>query len=496
MKIALMIHMDKNRKKNGRSIFTTQTASYLLFILLITITFSFFFFTTAKKHLEREVGRKLQDIAKIAARNAPFERLDLIKTGDDQTRMVLRLKEKLGEIREATGVKNIIIFRPDYTSLIDLHSDKPIGTTYKLPHFDKSFLAELDKNKSIRTGSYSTTNGSLFMSAFAPVTDDQGHLFAIVGVDAGTREVEVIEQMRSRLYLIASIGTVLAFFLALFLARRLTNPIRGMAQAAEQIGKGEYEARVPIPSTAELGVLANSINEMARQVQRRDAKLKEMSASVAHEIRNPLNSIKLLITLLDEELQDYNDNMSSKTIETLHYEIGKLNHFLMEFLTYSRPVSLIRDKVDPLDLGRGAVEMAAAQAKEKSVDVSVKSDVLLPTILVDRQRLEQSLLNILLNAVNACDRGGRVTLEIKPWKDEKGVEFVVSDSGPGITEEEKDRLFEPFFTTKDSGTGLGLSNAEKIIKSHGGTIFAEDIPSGGARFTIRLPLVNSDLKEK
>jgi signal transduction histidine kinase len=318
--------------------------------------------------------------------------------------------------------------------------------------------------------------------------DEENRLFAVVGVDAGTREVEVIEQMRTRLYAIAALGVALAFILSLILARTLTKPISSMAETAERIGQGDYEARVPLPSTAELRILADSINSMAQQVKRRDSELKELAASVAHEIRNPLNSIKLLIALLGEQLQEQQGSRHPKTLDTLHYEIGKLNRFLTEFLTYSRPITLVRDEVAPSDLAQAAVDMVRAEAEEGNIEIIVTPGAALPTLLVDRDRLEQSLLNVLLNAVHSCTAGGRVELRVERSRDGQGVEFIVEDTGPGIPAEVMDRLFEPFFTTRDTGTGLGLSNAEKIVKGHGGIVFAENRVSGGARFIIRLPV--------
>lgn len=473
----------------------TQTASYLLIILVTTATFSLLFFSTARNHLEREVGRKIQDIASIASRNAPFERLDLIKVGDDQKRMVLRLREKLGEIREATGVRDIIIFRPDRTSLLDLDPDRLIGTACELPHFREDFADRLARGEAVSTGSYRAPSGKLTVSAFAPVMDAEGRLYAVVGVDADTREVEVIEQMRRRLYLIAAAGVALAFLLALVLARTVIRPISDMARTAARIGSGDYEARVPLPSTAELRVLADSINSMADRVRHRDRRLKEMSASVAHEIRNPLNSIKLLIQLLEEELQDQGAAAPSKSLDTLYHEIGKLNRFLTEFLTYSRPITLVRDEVAPADLAKAAADMVRAEAEESGVEIAVAAAPDLPDIRVDRDRVEQSLLNIVLNAVHACPEGGRVDMSVTSSENGEGVEFIVEDSGPGIAEEVKEKLFEPFFTTRDSGTGLGLSNAEKIVESHGGSIQAENRPTRGARFIVRLPMGEPGSKE-
>ncbi len=482
-------------QKSGLSIFTTQAASFLLIIIALAAAFSVFFFSTAKSHLERQVGAKLMDIARISARNAPFERLDLIKIGDDESRMVLRLKEKLGEIREAAGVENIIIFGTDRRSLLDLRPGYAIGSACDLPRFDESFTAGLGRGQAVSSRSYRSPAGKFFISAYAPILNPNGELFAIVGVDGGAGEVGIIEQMRTRLYWIAALLAVFASIFALFLARTLTRPIRGISETAKRIGGGDYEARVLLPATAELRTMADSINAMARQVQMRDKQLKEMSANVAHEIRNPLNSLKLQLTLLGEELGDVIDGPPPESLETLHHEIAKLNRFLTEFLTYSRSITLVRNKVSPADLAVNAAEMAAGEATEQEVAIKVAAEALLPDLFVDRDRLEQSLLNIVLNAVQASGPNGRVDIKVRNAKDGAFVEFITTDNGFGIQNDRLEEIFEPFYTTKESGTGLGLSNARRIIHEHGGTITARNLPQGGAEISVRIPS-NQSMKEE
>jgi two-component system sensor histidine kinase HydH len=222
-------------------------------------------------------------------------------------------------------------------------------------------------------------------------------------------------------------------------------------------------------------------------VRARDAALKELSASVAHEIRNPLNSIRLLVSLLDEELGDQKNSAQTGAIETLRYEIGKLNRFVNEFLTYARPVALVRDRVAAASLISSVLDLASAEAGEKEVGLKAASAEGLGDLQVDRLRLEQTLLNLVLNAIQACERGGQVTLRVAPVAGDGGIEFTVEDTGPGIAPEVLSQIFEPFFTTKADGTGLGLANARKIIEGHHGYLSAENGPAGGARFTIRLP---------
>jgi len=236
-----------------------------------------------------------------------------------------------------------------------------------------------------------------------------------------------------------------------------------------------------------VGILADSINRMAEQVRKRDAALKEMAASVAHEIRNPLNSIKLLISLLEEELDDQKKATQISTIERLHYEIGKLNRFIDEFLTYARPITLIRDQVSAPSLVASVLDMASAEAKERDVELEEEMAGDLADLSVDRLRLEQTLLNLVLNAIQACEGGGRAVIRVARAPGDGGIYFVVEDTGPGISPEDLPQIFDPFFTTKIDGTGLGLANARKIIEEHDGHIHVENRPEGGARFTVHFP---------
>ena len=471
----------------GRSIFVKQVLVYVLIIVLISGVTGFLFFTTARRHLEDEIGRKLQSVARISARNTPFERLELIRLGDDQTRMVLNMESKLEAVRQAAGVVNIHVFRPTRSSLLDLDDRFRIGSTRQLTQFDAVLIAELAAGNSVHTQSYRGDRQAIFMSAYAPIMDLDGDLFAIVGVDAGASELDIIEQMGSRLYWITIIAIGVACLLALLFARSITSPVREIAHTAERLGRGEYQARVAIRSRDEVGVLAESINRMAEDVRERDAALKEMAATVAHEIRNPLNSMKLLLSLLEEELRE--GTMPASTLRTLEYEIGKLNRFTEEFLTYARPVTLIRDRVAVSSLVASVLDMASASARESSVELSSDAgeDGDATELVVDRLRLEQSLLNIVLNAVEACDAGGRVALRTKRRADGEGLSFIVEDTGPGVDPDVMPQIFDPFFTTRAEGTGLGLANARKIIQEHDGVIRAENRPDGGVRMVVDLP---------
>ena len=152
-------------------------------------------------------------------------------------------------------------------------------------------------------------------------------------------------------------------------------------------------------------------------------------------------------------------------------------------------MTLIRDRVVASDLVVSVLDMATAAARESKVELTydAEADGDATELFVDRLRLEQTLLNIVLNAVAACDGNGEVVLRAVRPQPEQGLCFIVEDTGAGLDPDVLPRIFDPFFTTRADGTGLGLANARKIIEEHGGSIRAENRASRGTRMILHLP---------
>lgn len=471
--------------RRGPGIFARQVVLYLVLILLVAGLSGQLFFSTVRANLEGEVGDKLTSLARVASWDLDLERLRLIRPGADRSRMVLRLKLDLEKVREATDLLNVYVFRPDGTSLLDLDSTVTIGSVYTLPQLSDALRASLGRGASTYTIGAAATDGAIRMSAFAPLLDESGELAYIVGVDAGARELEILERTRSSLYWIIAGCAAVGLIAALIFARSITRPVRHIAAVAERLGAGDYSARATVSTRDEVEALSDAINRMAEQVRDRDTALKEMAASVAHEVRNPLNSIRLLLTLLAEDVAAGRTDATDETLRTLDYELTKLTRFTEEFLTWSRPASTVREPIDPADLVRSVVALSQPEASERGVKLSESVAPNLAPLAGDRQRLEQALLNLVLNAIQASGQDGQVTVRVEASSE--AIDVLVVDSGPGVPTDVRQRLFEPFFTTRSDGTGLGLANAQRIAKDHGGRIELRD-RAPGACFVLHLPL--------
>jgi Amt family ammonium transporter len=222
------------------------------------------------------------------------------------------------------------------------------------------------------------------------------------------------------------------------------------------------------------------------------AALGKLSAGIAHEIRNPLTSIKILIhSLVDERATDAS---REKDLAVIEAEIERVNKIIRQFLDFARPRP---PSLEPMDVRTILEETLALlvyemDAQKISLGRSYASDI--PPVPMDREQMKQVFLNLLLNAIQAMERGGNlhVALRRKAAPSEDGgravAEIAIQDTGPGIAEDIRKKIFEPFFSTKEEGIGLGLPIAQRIVEEHGGEVRVHSSPGQGTTFTVILPI--------
>jgi signal transduction histidine kinase len=208
-----------------------------------------------------------------------------------------------------------------------------------------------------------------------------------------------------------------------------------------------------------------------------------MAATVAHEIRNPLNAVSMGLQRLKGEFRPTQDEEEyAHFIELMRGEVHRLNSIVEEFLSLARPLDLKPEPVRIDELLHEMAMLAESDAKSAKVQVSVVAPRDLPMARVDRNYFKQVLLNLILNGIQSMPQGGSLTLEAKAARD--NLEVTVTDTGEGISNEIAPRIFEPYFTTKPKGFGLGLTIARRIIEAHGGALTLDSTAERGTRFRI------------
>jgi signal transduction histidine kinase/putative methionine-R-sulfoxide reductase with GAF domain len=215
------------------------------------------------------------------------------------------------------------------------------------------------------------------------------------------------------------------------------------------------------------------------------AALGQLAAGIAHEIRNPLTSINILIHSMTDNLPD--ESVHREDLKVIEEEINRINEIVDQFLRFARPAPPLLKKAEVLPIFEETLQLLRPQIEKQRITVQ-KEFQILPSILMDPEQMKQAILNLLLNAVQAMPKGGHLILRGQISENDRFIKLSIQDSGVGISDEEMGKLFDPFFSTKEGGIGLGLSIAHRIIDQHHGKIEVESAPGKGTLFTVWLPI--------
>lgn len=215
------------------------------------------------------------------------------------------------------------------------------------------------------------------------------------------------------------------------------------------------------------------------------AALGQLAAGIAHEIRNPLTSINILIHSMTENLAP--ETAHREDLKVIEEEIQRINEIVEQFLRFARPAPPLFRQTEIIAVFDEILQLLKPQLERQKIAVNRDFNAL-PSITLDREQMKQVVLNLLINALQAMPEGGRIDLGARVLEDNRWMKLSIQDSGIGISPEDLKKLFDPFFSTKEGGIGLGLSIAHRIIDQHHGKIEVESHPGEGTTFHLWLPL--------
>ena len=281
-----------------------------------------------------------------------------------------------------------------------------------------------------------------------------------------------------------------------------TEPGRRLTQETlDSVMRFAQQAGLAIQNASMYQELKNFSRQMEERIQKTTADLRktesqlirseklaalgQLAAGIAHEIRNPLTSINILIHSLRERLPS--ENSQQEDLKVIEEEIHRMNEIVDQFLRFAKPASPLLEKTDVLSIFEETLQLLRPQIEKQRIVVE-KEFQALPMIQMDPEQMKQAMLNLLLNAIQAMPEGGQLTMKGQNSKDGQWIHLSIEDSGMGISPEDIDKLFDPFFSTKEGGIGLGLSITHRIIDQHHGKIEVENAPEKGTIFTVWLPI--------
>jgi two-component system sensor histidine kinase HydH len=268
----------------------------------------------------------------------------------------------------------------------------------------------------------------------------------------------------------------------------------GKEHVCEAVAAGLMDEGIPagrILLIRDVTAIRQMENEVARN--RHLNSIGSLAAGVAHEIRNPLSSIKGFAVYFKEKLSDNKED--EQTADVMIAETERLNRVISQLIEFARPLELKKEKVKFVELVQHTIKLTAADAQKNKISVEMDATADLPEVEVDPDKIKQVLLNIFLNSLAALKKGGKLKIDILPGTDNLTV--IISDNGAGIEKMDLPKIYDPYFTSKPAGTGLGLAVVQKIIEAHGGRIDVESVAGEGTKVFLYFPLYNvTELRNK
>jgi two-component system NtrC family sensor kinase len=352
-----------------------------------------------------------------------------------------------------------------------------------------------------------------YITAYEPIRDMYDRIIGILYVGVLEKKyLDIQENMVLTFFTITLLGALCSMAVSYFIARRILVPINKLVKASQEISKGNLDAQVDIKTNDELDYLADSFNFMSQALKKRDDQLKEftrkrimeserlaligqLSANVAHELNNPLQGIVTYSHLLLEDSEFV--GQQREFVETIVGQANRSRDIIRGLLDFSRQRKPDKILCDINKVLGECLSLLEHQANFHNIKIIKNFQKDLSLAVIDPSQIERVFINLIINASEAMNGNGVLTLTTRSGANKNCIEIEVLDTGQGISEENINKIFDPFFSTKDvgHGTGLGLAISYGIIKSHKGSISVESEVGIGSKFLVRIPISIDGLDE-
>ena len=420
--------------------------------------------------------------------------------------IVDRIKETVyqGEVYKGKEMGTATIFQGDLrisTNVTNEDGSRAIGTRVSEEVYDQVLINGLPWIER------AFVVNDWYITAYEPIRNYIGDIIGILYVGILEQKFQDLRLQTLWSFIgITLVGIAVAVALSYFLGLNLLRPLRQLVTASKRLAQGEFEQRVDIDTKDMIGELAGSFNAMVDSLRERDERLKEytrekimeserlatvgqLAAGVAHELNNPLGGVLIYSHLLLENLSE--DDPQRKNLDKIVTQATRCKHIVKGLLDFSRQTEPSMEPSNINEFLEKSLELVENQAVFQNITITKDLMSSPPHVMADGQQIQQVFINIVLNAAEAMEGNGGLQIRTAISEDRSYFMVEFTDSGPGILEENIERLFEPFFTTKEvgRGTGLGLSISYGIIQKHNGTINVKSTVGMGTTFIIRLPIL-------
>lgn len=360
---------------------------------------------------------------------------------------------------------------------------------------------DLARNQPIFLQNFTEADKEHPLDLLIPITSKQLGVAGYLRLGISVQPLfNTLQTSRQKVWAVTGVIVVIGILAALWMARRLISPILLLNRAAYRVGEGDFGTAIPEKGVGEIGELATTFNTMSRQLKElvtaiRSAQenlvrteklyaLGEFSTGLAHEIKNPLTSIKMLIQRAGEQ----GEPLQGEDLEVIIEELDRIDYTVSRFLRSARQSEMAFAETDINSLVEDVLAITGPKIEKSGVHIEKILEDHLAPLRVDGPSIKQVLMNGILNALQAMPTGGELSISTSLIDD--ALHCTISDTGDGVSEENLKHIFDPFFTTKEDGTGMGLAVAWNIAQQHGGRLDIVSREHEGTSLILILPYDN------
>lgn len=462
--------------------FNIQTKIVLPYTLLFAVVIAAVSLITIRiiyKRIDERIERQMEHVAEVVSS------MNFIMSDDFLNNI---------KIREVLGA-DIIIYRPDgeviATTLPRNGLDETVSAIRSADV--ESYLLKMTDASPIRNIHYLNQPYKVIYHQLKGLS---GNEHAILSIMVSTEDIDLAKKQSAiTIGLVSASGILLITIIGSIIAISITAPVKQLVEVTERVAAGDLTVESTVKTRDEIGVLARSFNQMTKDLKMSRDKLVQseklavvgqLAAGIAHEIRNPLTSMKMVVQLLRKKVQD--DESAQESLQVVLDEINRLDIVINSLLDFARPMELILKPANLMDIMDDVLKLMEANLRHRKIELTKYEDKPIPEIMLDENRMKQVFMNIILNSMQAMPEGGKLIIRCHYNDEDHITQIEIADTGIGMSQDVLANAFEPFFSAKSGGTGMGLANVKKIVEQHGGSIQIESIEGQETKVIIKFEL--------
>lgn len=379
------------------------------------------------------------------------------------------------------NIDNIILMNDTRRVIIDLNNDFKNGEEYLFIDINNNQFKHLKQGRIQMSTLYKDIKENYAEKFYIPIGKNNDFKGVLI-LFASVKYFAFLKTLNKNIfYIFLFLMVVMALFGYIF-SISITKPVIKLSKIFKDIGEGKLNKTIPYTGRKdEIGILAGNTNEMLKKLRLKDIFMRKLSASLAHEIRNPLTAIKGNLMLLKRFVQNREER---EMVEDNLNEVNSLENLVNDFMNFAKPMEIQLKPIEISDVVKKGLAEMILLANQKKIELI--SNVEKASIQGNSLYLKRVLVNLIKNAIEASPVGETILITGEIIKGK--YELSIEDHGEGIEKDNINSIFEPFFTTKTTGTGLGLPLVKEIIKKHGGKIFLENNSEKTTKFKILLSI--------